>query len=75
MSTLWKTNPFYSHHADFDIASAITFHYIKADEQQILQDIAERVNYHLIAFLSCEIVPSYHFDDHRLAQSTLMTIL
>jgi len=44
MSTLWNTNEFYSRHSRYSIASAITFHYVAAKEQKLLQELVAKID-------------------------------
>ena len=44
MSTLWNTNEFYRRHSSVSVASALTFHYIKASEHKLLDSLVSAIN-------------------------------
>lgn len=51
MSTLWTTSEFYRRHSSISIASAVTFHYIEANEHRLLSEQASMVDLDAIAVL------------------------
>ena len=48
MSTLWNTNEFYRRHSSVSVASALTFHYIKASEHELLDSLVVAIDPNMI---------------------------